>query len=387
MELCGSGTSEDGVRAKVEELGERVCQYGLYVYTGECLPVYYLSLYKIPKAVANKLIALQRSFLWCKDDGTHGIPLVKWEVVQAPKKIGGLGVGDATLPVKGGPWKDICQLNIAEQQVKEKLISGLAMEVGNRRRMRFWEDNWVQGGPLKASFPRLFSISNQQGSMIGDYGFWDGVEWIWNFSWRRELFQCEMELVHQLHERLRPVALSAGREDNIVLQAETFSEEITSYSFTRSIWGGVVPSRIELFGWFVLIGKVWDAWLRHFDRPWAVPGTMKGLFESWLGIQNRKKEEWLLLVSFFAVIWNIWIERNDRIFNNREAGVEHIQERTFLIYKECLKQHNGDLKAGAKASRAGRPWICTCLICGFADRGEGIHMTFRVLLFMIRNVN
>ncbi|KAH7510890.1 hypothetical protein FEM48_ZijujUnG0074200 [Ziziphus jujuba var. spinosa] len=28
---------------------------------------------------------------------------------------------------------------------------------------------------------------------------------------------------------------------------------------------------------------------------------------------------------------------------------------------DCLKQHNGELKGGAKASRAGRPWICACL--------------------------
>ncbi|KAL1290687.1 structure-specific endonuclease subunit slx1 [Arachis ipaensis] len=40
------------------------------------------------------------------------------------------------------------------------------------------------------------------------------------------------------------------------------------------------------------------------------------------------------------------------------------------VHQTSLKQHNGDLKAGAKASRAGRPWICACLICGFADRSE-----------------
>ncbi|XP_072076837.1 uncharacterized protein [Arachis hypogaea] len=57
------------------------------------LPIYYLSLYKMPKAVANKLIVLQRSFMWCKEDGNYGIPLVKWELVQAPKKVGGLGLG------------------------------------------------------------------------------------------------------------------------------------------------------------------------------------------------------------------------------------------------------------------------------------------------------
>ncbi|XP_016165133.1 uncharacterized protein LOC107607727 [Arachis ipaensis] len=61
------------------------------------LPIYYLSLYKMAKAVADKLIALQRRFMWCKGDGNDGIPLVKWELVQAPKKAGGLGVGDAVL--------------------------------------------------------------------------------------------------------------------------------------------------------------------------------------------------------------------------------------------------------------------------------------------------
>ncbi|KAL3537564.1 hypothetical protein ACH5RR_000930 [Cinchona calisaya] len=35
-----------------------------------------------------------------------------------------------------------------------------------------------------------------------------------------------------------------------------------------------------------------------------------------------------------------------------------------------LKQHNGELKGGAKASRAGRPWVCACLINGFSDKSE-----------------
>ncbi|GAB2289000.1 hypothetical protein Dimus_037520 [Dionaea muscipula] len=35
-----------------------------------------------------------------------------------------------------------------------------------------------------------------------------------------------------------------------------------------------------------------------------------------------------------------------------------------------LKQHNGELKGGAKASRAGRPWVCACLVEGFIDRSE-----------------
>ncbi|EFH41701.1 hypothetical protein ARALYDRAFT_494683, partial [Arabidopsis lyrata subsp. lyrata] len=30
-----------------------------------------------------------------------------------------------------------------------------------------------------------------------------------------------------------------------------------------------------------------------------------------------------------------------------------------------LKQHNGEIRGGAKASSAGRPWLCACIITGF----------------------
>nr|XP_029151642.1 uncharacterized protein LOC114925980 [Arachis hypogaea] len=234
------------------------------------LPIYYLSLYKMPKSVAEKLISLQRQFLWSSDGGKQGLPLVKWEVIMAPKKEGGLGVGDAVIrntallfkwwwrfsredyplwkkvvcsctnidpavmirdqpvPTRGGFWKDICQLQVCEPRLREKMISGLAMELGNGRTIRFWEDSWLPNGALKDKFPRLFSVSTLHGAVIGDCGFWDGLEWIWSFQWRRELFQWELDLT---------------------MQAEVLPDEITSYSFMRAIWKGFVPPRIELLSW------------------------------------------------------------------------------------------------------------------------------------------
>ncbi|XP_015970017.1 uncharacterized protein LOC107493428 [Arachis duranensis] len=129
-----------------------------------------------------------------------------------------------------------------------------------------------------------------------------------------------------------------------VLQSETLSDEITSYSFTSSIWRGVVPLRIELFGWFVIVGrvntkerlsrldvvihndnicvlckkeiesvqhlfilceltwKVWCSWLWSFGEDWAIPGTIRELFESWTGMYKRKQEQKKWLTGFFAVV-------------------------------------------------------------------------------------
>nr|XP_043622046.1 structure-specific endonuclease subunit SLX1 [Erigeron canadensis] len=42
-----------------------------------------------------------------------------------------------------------------------------------------------------------------------------------------------------------------------------------------------------------------------------------------------------------------------------------------------LKQHNGELKGGAKASQAGRPWICACIIRGFETKSDACKFEFR----------
>ncbi|KAL4322013.1 uncharacterized protein LOC107636929 [Arachis ipaensis] len=335
--------------------------------------------------------------------------LVKWELVQTPKKYGGLGVGDAmirnssllfkwwwhfakeecplwkkvicscnnlrpnellssqALPTRGGPWRDICHIEFQEQHLRDKMITGLAMEIGDGRKTRFWEDVWLQCGSLKDRFPRLFSISNQCGAVIGECGFWDGLEWVWNLQWRRELFQWELDLLSQLNEALRPVRLASNREDRVVwkydklgifstnsfvqvLQEGMLSEEATSYSFTKTIWKGLVPPRVELFAWFVLVGRVntkerlsrigiisqydkscvlcnkdveqvhhlflgcdfawqvWSAWLSMAGRLWAVPGLMKDHFLSWTDEPRRKEDRKQRLRCFCAIIWHIWME-------------------------------------------------------------------------------
>ncbi|KAL1331391.1 hypothetical protein AAHE18_12G181400 [Arachis hypogaea] len=144
-------------KAKVLNRAEKLVLIKLVLNS---LPVYYLSLYKMTKAVVEKLIFLQRRFLWSKEDGRNGMALVRWKVVQAPKKLGGLGVRDAivrntvllfkwwwrfakeeyplwkkvvcscnnlnpnkllstqVLPTREGPWKDILPNIIPEPKYK-----------------------------------------------------------------------------------------------------------------------------------------------------------------------------------------------------------------------------------------------------------------------------
>ncbi|KAL4286007.1 hypothetical protein AHAS_Ahas19G0043100 [Arachis hypogaea] len=109
-------------------------------------------------------------------------------------------------------------------------------------------------------------------------------------------------------------------------------EDITSYNFTKTIWKGLVPPRVELFVWFVLTGRintkerlsrlgvihhedvacvfcnksieyghhlflgcdfswqVWCAWLSFVGRLWSCPGTLKEHFISWTEISASKED-------------------------------------------------------------------------------------------------
>ena len=56
------------------------------------LPTYYLSLFTIPIAVADRLERIQRKFLWGSLEECFKHSLVAWEKVCSPLEMGGLGV-------------------------------------------------------------------------------------------------------------------------------------------------------------------------------------------------------------------------------------------------------------------------------------------------------
>ena len=125
---------------------------------------------------------------------------------------------------------------------------------------------------------------------------------------------------------------------------EMLPEDIARYSFTRIVWKGLVPPRVELFIWFVLTGRVntkerlsrlgvvnqedtvcvlcnesiesgyhlflgcgfscqvWCAWLSFVGRPWSCPGTIKEHFQSWTELSTSKQERKRWMVCFCVII-------------------------------------------------------------------------------------
>ena len=61
------------------------------------IPIYFLSFFRIPKKVLDKLVRVQRRFLWGGGLDNNKIAWIKWETVCLPEEKGGLGIKDINM--------------------------------------------------------------------------------------------------------------------------------------------------------------------------------------------------------------------------------------------------------------------------------------------------
>ncbi|EXB29684.1 hypothetical protein L484_013458 [Morus notabilis] len=173
------------------------------------LPIYFLSVFKIPVGVADAIEKLMRDFLWegfSDDNLSH---LVAWEQVHKPKDLGGLRIGN----------------------IRKKNEALLA-------------------------------------------------KWLWRFS-------------------LEPEALCCGiRNDG----------ETTDHLFLQCTY-----SR-----------KIWSLLLREFGFPWATPERCSEVIivSPPSGYSQRGLIMWRAAV--LAIFWGLWLERNNRIFENQKEDKEEL---------------------------------------------------------------
>ena len=64
------------------------------------MPIYQMSLFRMPKVVARRLEKIQRDFLWGGGNLERKAHLVNWEVVRADKEKGELGLRKLALLIR-----------------------------------------------------------------------------------------------------------------------------------------------------------------------------------------------------------------------------------------------------------------------------------------------
>ncbi|KAM2004953.1 hypothetical protein FF1_000090 [Malus domestica] len=387
------------------------------------LPVYYMSLFKVPCGVIRKLEKLMNGFLWEGVGEGKKFHLVKWGDVCKSKEDGGLGLGnlrfrnvallakwlwrfplepnslwhkvirskyglhangwDANPPRRGSsrcPWSEI-------SAGSPSFLPSCKFVLGNGERLRFWEDGWLEGGLLKDIFPRLFMLSTTKNLSISRLTVHSLQSVSWNFDFRRNLRDSEIEEVAGLLQKVEAVRLCLSRADRRrwILEGSGQFTCKSYFSFLRNndsvhqflpspqIWKAKVPPKVKVLVWLVALRKVntcdqiqrrmpytcfsphwcvlcksgeesvnhvflhcpysiqlWWNLLKEVGAVWVIP---KGCFEllstefDALGKGRKAKSLWGSLLM--ALFWNIWRERNKRVFEDyMGVEVEELWDKT-----------------------------------------------------------
>ncbi|GAU29496.1 hypothetical protein TSUD_360410 [Trifolium subterraneum] len=406
-------------RNKHISLGGRIVMINAVL---NAIPIFHLSFLKMPVLVWKKVVRIQREFLWGCVRGGKKVSWVKWSVVCKDKAKGGLGVRDIrlvnisllskwrwrllqpgrplwkeVLVAKYGEfilnkvdwsgvripstasmwWRDISSIDKVVSS-KDWFAESIVRKVGNGNSTSFWSTIWIGDDPLSVVFPRLFSLSNNNDRMVKDFGEYREGRWIWSFSWRRDLFQWEEDLVAQLRELLDPVVLSLEEdwwrwrpETNGVfsvnssykllvdeLESEEVLEEAEITVFGQ-IWDSPAPSKVIAFSWQLLYDQIptrknleaRDMVLA--DMPWecvgcvgnvesslhlflhcpsamlvwyevfkwlglviVIPPSLFLLFEIFRGSARNVKIRKGLMMIWHATLWSIWKARNRSMFGD-----------------------------------------------------------------------
>lgn len=174
------------------------------------------------KGAIDKIVGLQRKFLWSGGTSKSFLALTSWDILELPKMLGGLGCGNLlhrnlslllkwlwrylheshtllhriisykygyhpiflhhnlTTPSYGEPWKNICAMILKNPATKIMLQINIRRRVGNGHDTLFWLDQWVGDSSLSSRFPRLLLIASNPQAKISSCGHWEHSSWIWN---------------------------------------------------------------------------------------------------------------------------------------------------------------------------------------------------------------
>ena len=268
------------------------------------MPIYLMSLLRIPRAVSLRLEKIQRDFLWGGGALKKKPHLVKWDTVCLDKSKGGLGVRRLSIlnrallckwnwrfaNERDNLWRRVISRKFGEEdggwyskEVREGFGVGfwkdirkegallqnrVGFSVGNGRRVKFWKDNWCGNSTLCNSFPSLYAFASYKEAWIEE--MWDhyGGEGVWSPRFSGLFNDWEVEEVERLlviirGRRLNPLAedcwLWKETKDGIFSVKSLYSilDSRRGVQFPINIiWNPCVPTKVGFFAWEAFGGKV-----------------------------------------------------------------------------------------------------------------------------------
>eukprot|EP00253_Pinus_taeda_P015835 PITA_15835 len=337
----------------------------------QSMPTYLFSILAAPKWVLKTIKQRQRNFLWGNSGPNRKWTLVKWEKACLPKNVGGIGLRDPKhsnmlmgakiwwrwLSNPSTPWASLWTAKYAA---------------------RFWEDSWQQLPNLRDNIPGLLDQDINPFDKVSQ--FWDSHNGQEHRKWK-EVCHIISHSPEQSHFTLsselqkRKILFSEGmdilrwgyEEKGIFTTQEAYKliikDRVVKDKLWDKIWNSSIWLKVSTFLWLLSHNRIltWDNLRkRNFSGPSICPnckqeeettlhlmqtcqlgrklwekitfwcqkegrvhGDIKGTLRTWSQEPYQSKllnTLWKLILGL--LMWNIWKERNRRLFKDQSMSIE-----------------------------------------------------------------
>ncbi|WVZ55767.1 hypothetical protein U9M48_006389 [Paspalum notatum var. saurae] len=293
--------------------------------------VYFISSLRVPKSTLKEINTKRKRFLWAGSEALTGAKCkINWPRSTRPVDLGGLGVLHLGKLARKTPCNK-----------KDRLLFAAAtsISIGNGKKISFWHSGWLQGQRPCDFAPRLYAISKNKKRVVQNlelqpnnedaitWKFTSSGEYSSNSAYRAQFFgSVQTDLKHLIWQTWAPPKckfFSWLAIQNRIWTSDRLHARGWDNAGQCPLCRRAPESGIHLFAECRFTRRIWkelSSWTatQGLDpRNWRPSGNLHHWWTSTDAVPSTSKKGLRSLI--ILVCWDIWMERNNRIFNRSES--------------------------------------------------------------------